>query len=179
LLQPCSPGEGIAVGPRDAFYQPRFESPLADILMALASFFNANQIATAAVCTRQCRNGSNARRREVANGSKDHGRNPALSFGQIGCCGSGPVLVGTPVVLLRYLDLILLQVRDLRQEADGHFIVATLNKGDVRVSRGDAELIQRVLARSDAELQPLISTRDSGVVFPVPEAIPVEIDDPA
>jgi hypothetical protein len=73
---------------------------------------------------------------------------------------------------------VLLRVRELKQEADG-FVAITLNKGDVRVSDRDAELIQGVLARSDAELQPLIATRDPEILFPVPEAIPVEIDDPA
>jgi hypothetical protein len=73
----------------------------------------------------------------------------------------------------------LLRVRELRQEADGQFVAATLNKGDVQVSNGDAELIRAVLARSSAELRPLIATRDQGIALPVPEAIPVEIDDPA
>jgi hypothetical protein len=71
----------------------------------------------------------------------------------------------------------LLRVRELRQEPNGQFVAATLNKGDVPVSEGDAELIQRVLARSDAELQPLIATLDSEIDFPAPEAIPVEISD--
>lgn len=68
----------------------------------------------------------------------------------------------------------LLRVRELRQEADGRFVAVTLNKGDVQVSDHDAQTIQVVLERSDAELQPLIATRDPGF-FPVPEAIPVEI----
>jgi hypothetical protein len=71
----------------------------------------------------------------------------------------------------------LLRVRELTQGSDG-CIAVTLNKGDVRVSEGDAELIRRVLARSDAELRPLIVTRDPEVLFPVPEAIPVEIQGP-
>lgn len=73
----------------------------------------------------------------------------------------------------------LLRVRELRREADGAVVALTLNKGDVRVSDRDAELIQGMLARSDAELRPLIATRDPEIVFPAPEAIPVEIDDSA
>lgn len=78
----------------------------------------------------------------------------------------------------RYLRSMLLRVRELKQEPDGTFVAATLNKGDLRVSDGDAALIQGVLARSDAEMQPLVATRDPAIIFPVPEAIPVKIDDP-
>jgi hypothetical protein len=72
----------------------------------------------------------------------------------------------------------LLRVRELKHEADGQFVAVTLNKGDVRVSDEDAQTIQVVLERSEAELAPLIATRDN-IVFPVPEAIPVEINDAA
>jgi hypothetical protein len=71
----------------------------------------------------------------------------------------------------------LLRVRDLRRERHGHFVAITLNKGDVPVSDDDAQLIQAVLERSDAELEPLIATRDP--IFPMPEAVPVEIENPA
>lgn len=70
----------------------------------------------------------------------------------------------------------LLRVQELRQQADGQFVAATLNKGEVPVSANDAETIRIVLERSEAELAPLIATRDH--IFPVPEAIPVEIDCP-
>jgi hypothetical protein len=70
----------------------------------------------------------------------------------------------------------LLRVRELRQEPDGHYVAATLNKGDVPVTDDDAETIRIVLERSEAELAPLIATLDHP--FPIPAAIPVEIKDP-
>lgn len=69
----------------------------------------------------------------------------------------------------------LLRVRELKQEADGRFVAVTLNKGEVRVSDEDAQTIQIVLEKSAAELEPLVTTLHP--VFPVPDAIPVEVSD--
>lgn len=65
-------------------------------------------------------------------------------------------------------------VQELKRDENGRFIATTLNEGDVILSADDAHTVRVALERSDAELAPSIATLYP--VFPVPEAIPVEID---
>ena len=76
----------------------------------------------------------------------------------------------------RYLGLMLLRVQGLTQEADGQFVAVALTETSGRelVPISD-EKARAIRVEFERELPRIAASAAAG--FPVPEAIPVEVDD--